>query len=205
MVVEEFGIEEVRAATVEQCEEAAALVEQLGLIGQAKIYRKANESGEREVAPSILPYRKMTAQEKSVYEILLPTKSKLENYADGAIPLRVLQIAAHANSLIPSLEGGPWALYVWHPKNADYKDPLLVMRKGEEYREQHFYILARWGEELEEFGVMANKAREMYKAKCIAKMEEARQQLEVWIKSADAKVLEHMNEGTAGEPCLYWH
>lgn len=203
MVVEEFSIEEVQATTVEQCDEARALVEQLGLNGQARLYRKASEGNE--VVPSILPYRKMTAREKWVYDIILPTKSKLENYADGAIPLRVLQIAAHANSLIPSLEGGPWALYVWHPKNADYKDPLLVMRKGEDYREQHFYILARWGEELEEFGVMANKAREMYKAKCIAKMEEARQQLEVWIKSADAKVLEHMNEGTAGEPCLYWH
>ena len=202
MVVEEFSIEEVKEATVEQCDEARALVEQLGLTGQARLYRKA-EAGE--VAPSILPYRKMTAQEKWVYEILLPTKSKLENYADGAIPLRVLQIAAHAQSLIPSLGDDPWSLYVWHPKNADYKDPLLVMRKGIDWGAQEHYILARWGEELEEFGVMANKAKDIYKAKCVAKLEEARQQIEVWIKSADSKVLEHYLSGTGGDPSVYWH
>ena len=38
MVVETYEVEEVAAATVEQNEEAKALVEQLGLEGQAKLY-----------------------------------------------------------------------------------------------------------------------------------------------------------------------
>lgn len=199
MVVETYEVEEVKNATVEQDVEARELVEALGLEGQAKLYNPPTEdSGERP-----FPYRKMTAQEKWVYELLLPIKTKLKNYEDGAIPLRVLQVAAHAAKLIEG-RGGECNLYVWHPQNADYKDPLLVLREGGDWTAQKYWILARWGEELEEFAVMANRAKEHYKQLCLAKLEECKQQIEVWLRSADAKVHEHYLKGTSGTPSAYW-
>ncbi len=121
MVVEEFSIEEVQAATVEQCDEALALVEQLGLerSGQALCSRRTDGESPSDSSP----YRKMTAREKWVYDIILPTKSKLENYADGAIPLRVLQTS-------PRIANGPHSLA---SEKADHKDPLIVLRDGSEY------------------------------------------------------------------------
>lgn len=199
MVVETYEVDEVKQATVEQDLEAKEIVEALGLEGQAKLYNpQAQDSGER-----AFPYRKMTAQEKWVYELLLPAKTKLKNYEDGAIPLRVLQVAAHASKLIEG-RGAECTLFVWHPKSADYKDPLLVLREGGDWTAQKFWILAHWGEELEEFGVLANKAKEIYRTKCLAKLEECKQQIEVWMRSADAKVHEHYLSGTAGEPAAYW-
>lgn len=199
MIVETYEVDEVKQATVEQDLEAKEIVEALGLEGQAKLYNpQAQDSGERP-----FPYRKMTAQEKWVYERILPVKTKLKNYEDGAIPLRVLQVAAHASKLIEG-RGGECNLYVWHPANADYKDPLLVLRDGGDWGAQKFWILARWGDELEEFAVLANKAKEIYRTKCLAKLEECKQQIEVWLRSADAKVHEHYLSGTAGEPATYW-
>lgn len=199
MVVETYEVEEVKQATVEQDAEAKALVEALGLEGQSKLYNPQPEDSDERP----FPYRKMTAQEKWVYELLLPAKTKLKNYEDGAIPLRVLQVAAHAAKL---MEGrlGEFNLYVWHPQNTDYKDPLLVLREGGDWTAQKYWILARWGEELEEFAVMANRAKELYKQLCLAKLEECKQQIEVWMRSADAKVHEHYLKGTSGTPSAYW-
>lgn len=200
MVVETYEVEEVKNATVEQDLEAKELVESLGLEGQSKLYNpQPEDSGERP-----FPYRKMTAQEKWVYELILPVKTKLKSYEDGAIPLRVLQVAAHASKLMEG-RSGVYELYVWHPRNADYKDPLLVLREGGDWGAQKFWILARWGEELEEFGILANKAKELYKNLCLAKLEECRQQVEVWLRSADAKVYEQYLAGTSGTPTIYWH
>ncbi len=197
MVVETYEVEEVAKQTVEQCDEAKALVEELGLQGQAKIYSPPDDA-----APSAFPYRKMTAQEAFVYRQLLPSKTKLSDYADGAIPLRVLQVAAHVNKLMAGRAN--CELQVWHPKNADVKDPLLVMREGYEWGSHSNFILARWGDVLEEFSVLANHAKAMYKAQCLAKLEEAKQQIEVWIRAADSKVHEHYNGGTIEEPSAYW-
>lgn len=199
MVVETYEVEEVKQATVEQDAEARELAESLGLEGQVKRYNPQPEDG----GERAFPYRKMTAQEKWVYEIILPAKTKLKNYEDGAIPLRVLQVAAHVSKLMEG-RSGEYTLFVWHPTNADYKDPLLVLREGGDWGAQKFWILARWGEELEEFGVLATKAKEIYKQRCLLKLEEARQQIEVWLKSADAKVHEHYLSGTSGTPSAYW-
>lgn len=199
MEVETYEVEEVAAATVEQNEEAKALVEQLGLEGQAKLYAPKDD-GE---SPSAFPYRKMTKQERWVYELILPSKTSLGSYADQAIPLRVLQVAAHVSKLV---EGrSDCTLQVWHPRNADYKDPLLVLREGSEYGKNTHYILARWGDELEEFGVLVGKAKAIYRTKVLSTLMEEREKIEGWIKSLDAKVDAHYLEGTASDPHAYWH
>lgn len=172
MQVETYEVTEVAETTPEQCEEARALTEQLGLKGQEAFYEKAAARG------PVMPYRKMTAVEALVYSTLLPTMTEIEQYADGPIPLRVLQIAAHAKACLAEALGADICIFVWHPENADVKGPLLVAYKGNRYHNER-YILARWGDELDEFGVLQQKAKAILKAR-----------LERTIKEGEAKLAE---------------
>lgn len=198
MVVETYEVEEVKQATVEQCEEALRLVQDLGLAGQAKLYEQ--QAGAPEAKP--FPYRKMTAQEMWVYGRILPVKTNLTNYEDQAIPLRVLQVAAHVSKLI---EGRyDCILQVWHPQNADYKDPLLVMRDGPEYGKNSHYILARWGEELEEFGVLATKAKAIFRADSLAQLNKEIGELQNYVNNIDSEVEARFQKGQSGTIGAYW-
>lgn len=150
MEVETYeAIEMTYDGTVECEAEALELIESLNLEGQKSLVKK-DVSGT--VARS--PYRKMTQEELIVYQAILPRRVKLPNYSDGPIPLRVLQVAAHASELFKSLE-------VWCPQNVKDPDPLLVGLKGEHYWQPDFHILARWGEVLEPFNALADKASVM--------------------------------------------
>lgn len=133
MLVETYEVTESADKTKvegEEFEQFKSMIESLNLEGQQKFIQ------DKEVNP----YRKMTSQESVVYGILCPTKTELKNFSESMIPLRVLQLATHVNSLnfIDVLE-------VWHSDNADIKDPVLVGRKGTSWNGEYF-ILARWGE-----------------------------------------------------------
>jgi hypothetical protein len=100
----------------------------------------------------IVPYRLITKDEQFVYKVLCPVTSAVENYDGSPIPLRVLQIVAHARELeIGKLE-------VWSAEGA-VKDPGLVAIGGGDTR-----LLARWGSELEDFGVLKLKAVKLWKS-----------------------------------------
>lgn len=136
MQVETYEATETMADGTQECDaEALALIDQLGLEGQQKLNRP-NQDGNIKRNP----YRKMTAAEAFVYERLLSEQTPINNYADGPIPLRVLQVVAHARDLFDHL-------YVWHAPNADIKDPILVGINGETWSNERF-ILARWADEL---------------------------------------------------------
>ena len=141
MDIETYECQEV-TATLEQSEEAKTLVESLGLSEQQKFYTP-NE------AP-VFPYRKLTAQEKMVYHTLLSSYSELSKFGESAVPLRVLQVAAHAAQCFQDKQH---KLFVYHSPNADVKDPLLTLRVGSDYSYEE-YILARWGEVLENFNTL---------------------------------------------------
>lgn len=83
MLVETFELEEVAEQPPELEAEAVALIEKLGLDGQQ----------------TRIPYRKMTEEETFVYGILCPMRTPLKKYKEGPIPLRVLQVAAHATDV----------------------------------------------------------------------------------------------------------
>lgn len=147
MQVETYELAEVAEQTREQSEECAALAESLGLEGQRAYFAAGSD------APAI-PYRKVTAEEAFAYGILCPSTTLLADYKDGPIPLRVLQVAAHAKGMFRHLQ-------VWHPASAREKDPVLV---GSDYEHgwcravSKTFILARWGEELESFPVLLERA-----------------------------------------------
>ncbi|MEE9471786.1 MAG: hypothetical protein V3W32_08690, partial [Gemmatimonadota bacterium] len=66
---------------------------------------------------------------------------EVEDYKAGPIPLRVLQVVAHARPLFDEV-------HVWYSGSVQVKDPILVgYRGGNRYKGTKF-ILARWGDEL---------------------------------------------------------
>lgn len=137
-------------------EEALALIETLGLEGQRALVQVADVEGE--TVETRIPYRQTTAEEKSIFAALFPIKTPIEKYKGDAIPLRVLQVAAHARAC-------GMALYVLHPAtDIRLNDPVLVgevkvpsaAANGFTGLEQ--YLLARWGDAVESLDVLREKA-----------------------------------------------
>lgn len=155
MQVETFECVETAAEPIEATEEAIGLIESLGLTGQNVFVRGKEETGT--ARDQRCPYREITAEERFVYLTLCPKESSLKNYSASPIPLRVLQIAAHANGL-----GMFNRLVVWDRESVAVKDPVLVAMTGEyEWSTNNkTFILARWGEELETFAVLLKRACE---------------------------------------------
>lgn len=168
MQVETYEVAELGAdGSLENLEEARKLIGELDLKGQTKFLDKDTRQ--------VFPYRKMTLQEALVYNTLLPAETPLKEYGDGYIPLRVLQVAAHVTEtgFIDTLE-------VWHPTNADFKDPLLIGRRwekrsdvGSKWSKHEVYILARWGDVLDAFEVLKEKARTVLLARARAELADA--------------------------------
>lgn len=173
----------------EQLATTKELVEKLGLDGQGKFY-----AGESQGA---CPYRKMTKREAWVYGILLPKQTELKHYDDAPVPLRVLQIAAHAVELMPG------QLYVWHPENADIKDPVLTLRVGPSLYNYQLYILARWGCELDNFETLAGKAKEIFRAKLVASLEKIQSDVQSMLGRVDSIVNSAAVEGKNDLPTFY--
>jgi hypothetical protein len=145
MLVETYEIEETAVDGQQECsDEALALIESLDLDGQRELV-KVDDDGDA----SRVPYPKMTKEQKAVIEAICPRETKLAKYADQSIPLRVLQVAAHAVQLFDEL-------WVWHPENADEKDPYLIGKNTGGTTEG--FILARWGDELLAWGELVKKA-----------------------------------------------
>ena len=185
MQVETFEQTEVDCdGTVEKDAEVLALISSLALEGQGKLL---SVDGKKRV-----PYREMSKREVFVYSQVFPSKEPAHQYQAGPIPLRALQVLAHAHDLVIFKK-----LEVWH--NANLKDPVLVAFK-EPYGSIPF-ILARWGEALVPFAELEKLACNMARAKFGAKLKGIAQQvkadLEKLVEFDDAElaaVLEVSNE-----------
>lgn len=169
MQVETYECHETASEPIEAAEEAIELIESLGLEGQKELI--SGESGEKQAR---CPYREMTDDERFVYHTLCPARIKLKDYKRTPIPLRVLQVAAHAQSLGLFKE-----LIVLDKESAAEKDPVLVgVMADKQYSWMgKDYILARWGDELEAFVVLlkraAAKKREQWKGQLAKAQAEA--------------------------------
>lgn len=170
MLVETYEVEEAtsEAAALAADHEATELIQKLGLSGQMKLTNPDTVTR--------FPYRKMTKEEQQVYTVLCPVHARLEAYADGIIPIRVLQVAAHVIEL-----GFCDRVEVWHPESADIKDPVLVGVKGPEYGDRQFYILARWGAELPPFRELKELATQLWRGKRKSALAKIRSQIDAEI------------------------
>ena len=157
VAVETFECSETAAEPIEATEEAVSLMESLGLEGQLTLVR-----GKTADAPAArCPYREMTAEEFFVYGKLCPAVIKLKDYSAAPVPLRVLQLAAHAQTL-----GMFRRLEVWDRESVLVKDPVLVgivTDPNYEWMTKTRFILARWGEVLEPFVVLRKRALEVHR------------------------------------------
>lgn len=197
MNVETYEIQEVSEQTVDKNEECTKIMQELKLEGQEKFYSDDNQ---QEVSGPFC-YRKMTAQEKVVIETVCPRKSKLKNYGEGPIPLRVLQVAAHVAELKKEeIRDELGILQIWHPENADDPDPYLIYRHGKEYSSNAFFLLARWGDELDNWNVLKEKARKILRAKLEKKFVEIKSELEGSLACIDSKITLALETGNYSEP-----
>jgi hypothetical protein len=152
MKVEVYEVEEVAASTPDETECAQALVNKLGLTKQREFYAPDRPKAR---------WRRVTAEEVFAFRSLCPSETTLENYRSGPIPLRVLEVIEQAQ------ESGFFEKFVvWHPEDVR-TDPVLIGRKtgSRGAWDTEDYILARWGEALDEMPALLRNAMEGAKAK----------------------------------------
>ena len=187
MKVEEYTCEEL-PQSVEATEEVRSLLRQLGAQGQEALYEESGEA-----VPS---YRKMTPVEYAVYKTLLPQREPIEKYNAGPIPLRVLQIAAHAKDQLTG------TLVVWH-QGVGKDDPLLTLRPGNEWSSD-YYILARWAEELEEFPVLFERCVKQLTENISSDIETAKAEIDGWMRGLENHVRTMLRSGKTDGPSINW-
>ncbi len=166
MKVQTYEVEEVAETNVEVDEQAIKLINDMGLEGQQKLICQADKHPSE--CAVRMPYRKMTKEEYKVFKILCPATFPLTEYG-SPIPLRILQIAAHAKqfNLFKYYE-------VWSSEAP--KDPVLVayMEANERYYSDanRVFILGRWADELDEMPALIRKAAEVHKKLLLDKYHE---------------------------------
>ena len=155
MKVETFEIaqEENNAFNGQIEAEALELIESLELKGQQDFIGKDEETDVKRV----IPYRKATAEQREIIKLLFPELTKVDEFREEPIPLRVLQVIAFVRQNCS--EEMPY-IGIHHVKGID-KDPVLVAKKSS--WDSDFYLLARWGDALESWSVLAKKAEDVWK------------------------------------------
>ena len=169
---EAISVDEQKGTVINEVvsEEALALIESLGLEGQKSLVETREVGGEE--VQTRFPYRKMTREEQAVFGAVMPHRTRLHSYSDGPIPLRALQVAAHAQSLnfFDHVE-------VWHPEPGR-DDPVLVgCKKNAGGWGLDLYLLARWGDELVSMDDLRQKAKAVIVARAKSAIAKARAQL----------------------------
>lgn len=203
MEVETYEVlDSAEVQSPEFAEEASALIESLGLEGQRSLVVKRENGTETRI-----PYREMTGDELFAYRTLCPQTSDVHKFKSEAMPLRVMQVLAHAKSLdcFKSFE-------VWHPRDASIKDPVLVgvMQDAEQSWVQRRYILARWGEVLDALPTLMEKAGALF----LQNAEAALSEVEAEVQTARAQINAARDNAAARvglgrkhnqEPQFYWN
>lgn len=187
MKVETFEIEEVTTEGREKAEVEAVAVElirEMGLEGQQRLL-KADQDGDGDTVTRI-PYPRMKADEHVVYATICNSTCSLGEYDGGIIPLRVLQVAAHARDLFEEIQ-------VWAPAVHD-PDPILVGKRtppGRSYGQEYF-LLARWGEVLEPFEKLQKKAEKMIREDWKARIETKVAEVKAFSAGIEGHVMKRM-------------
>jgi hypothetical protein len=168
--------------------EAIKLIDELGLEGQKELCNPEKQTRS--------PFRVMTREELAVYQTICPEVAEVNKYKNEAIPLRVLQVLAYAKSEECPIKFNK--LQIWSVASAVIKDPLLVGVVEPRAWEYHYYLLARWGEELDSFSNLLKKALEIKRAKRLKALKKVITECNTAIATID-----EFNDVTAGTPDTY--
>lgn len=175
-----------------QSTEARALIESLDLDGQRSLLAESRDTG------TIVrnPYRRMTQTEDRIYRAVCPQVEEISRYSDGPIPLRVLQVAAHAKDLFPRLE-------VWFEPGSRY-DPLLVgCDNTSTYSIKERHMLARWGDVLLPMDELAAMAAKKLRAGWEKTLRDAIGTRQRFLDSLDAQVAAYLGGQSEDTPSAY--
>lgn len=174
-------------------EEALALIEALGLEGQQSLVAKKDIDSDTTVETRV-PYRLMTGEERAIFATLFPIKTPIALYKGDAIPLRVLQVAAHAKDC-------DLQLFVLHPAtDIRQNDPVLIGERvtkvqyswgNGETRET--FILARWGDALDDLNTLREKALPKVIAKLTADAKIAAGKFEAVVRDAESLAMQFLH------------
>jgi len=156
MAIEVFLIEDSEKLITEpeHLEEWTKTVEELGLEGQKELAQPGK---------SPIPFQPMNAIMQTVYKILCPKSESVKSYKASTIPLRVLSLIALAEK-----EGYFKEIDIWHAD--DKPDPIAVGYVKGRYYTDEVFILARWGDELQDFPALEAKARKIFRERVQSKM-----------------------------------
>jgi len=189
MQVETYECPETAAEPVEASEEAIRLMNELGFEGQKSLVSRSTVT-DRDTRN---PYPEMTQEQRVVYTALCPEQTPANRYARTAIPLRVLQVAAHAHSLNLFTE-----IYVWDKQDSAIKDPVLVAKVRDK-----FFILARWGEELESWPVLVQRAIDALRKQTMAKLLQIKETVTQRIAALEATSITLATDANLSIPSYY--
>lgn len=146
MQIEEYLVEDQELETIldgDKLEEWKEKCEEMGLEGQLDLCKEGK---------SPIPFRKMSEEEKRVYNTLLNSHCAVKNFTSEMIPLRVLSLIALAEK-----EQYFHGISVWYSEMD--KDPIVLGKQTDTYTSPLF-LIARWGEELESFVILKQRAIE---------------------------------------------
>ena len=146
MQIEEYLVEDQELETIldgDKLEEWKEKCEEMGLEGQLKLCQEG---------ASPIPFRIMSKEEQRVYNTLLTSHCAVKEFASEMIPLRVLSLIALAEK-----EQYFYGVSVWYSEMD--KDPIVIGKQEEVYNSPLF-LIARWGEELESFVILKQRAIE---------------------------------------------
>lgn len=182
MKIETYEIEELNSSEATQmaCDsEAIELIEKLGLNGQKSLTDTATATR--------FPYPRLTKTQEIVFNALFPERSRAEDYREGIIPLRVLQVIAFCKDKPQTKQ-----LEIWHVGSAK-EDPILIGRTGEYNSEA--YLLARWGDALPSFEELKIKALPLLKAQMLNSIESVMARLNGYSKSIESLAKVYLETG----------
>ena len=125
-------------------EEWKQKVKELGLDGQQSLVDPSKEDN------SPVPFLWMNEQMKAVFEILCPTKVKVQEYDKLPIPLEILGAVylCQQNNYFPEM-------YVWY--DDEKPDPIVTGT-----RDKKTYLIGRWGAERMNFDRLREEAKKRF-------------------------------------------
>ena len=170
--VETYEIEDAKhsdASTMALDAEASELIEKLGLSGQKSLQN-----------PETLtrcPYPVAEEETLILFRALNSESCKPEEYSLDPIPVRVLQVLAHAKDL-----NFFSSFTIWYPNSARVEDPVLVAsrtwrRPGMNWDCTDTYVLARWGKMLQPLEKLRKEALVNLREQAIIKLAKIRGEL----------------------------
>lgn len=169
--VETFEINEVVEEVVSDAD-SLALIDKMGLEGQ--------QSLKSEDGMNLCPYQQVNKEQEFIITSLCPSKYTVKEYSRGQIPLRVLQVISHV------LESEYFeTVFIYDKEDTTIKDPFLIGKRKKGDYDYDYFLLARWGEELESWATLSEKAMEKAKSDCIGFLDGM--QVEIDTARANAK------------------